>query len=68
MAFTGKFFNPKDRSNVLARRPMTWTDLLFIAANDIVKDKHVYGVGLAHSTKDNETVLITCFVKTSKNT
>lgn len=41
LAFTGKFFNPKDRSNVLARRPMTWTDLLFIAANDIVKDKHV---------------------------
>lgn len=35
---------------------------------DIVKDKHVYGVGLAHSTRDNETVLITCFVKTSKNT
>lgn len=34
---------------------------------DIVNNKHVYGIGLAHSTKDNETVLITCFLKTRQN-
>lgn len=27
--------------NPIMNRPMTWTDLLFIAANDVVRDKHV---------------------------
>lgn len=34
---------------------------------DIVNEKHVYGIGLAHTTKDNETVLITCYIKTRQN-
>lgn len=37
LAYTGKFFTD-GKDDV---RPMTWTDLLYIASCDIVKDKHV---------------------------
>lgn len=41
LAFRGRYLNVKAEQSSLASRPMTWTDLLFIAANDITADKHV---------------------------
>lgn len=35
-------FDPDDTDQLLARRPFTLTDLMYIAAVDITKDKHVY--------------------------
>ena len=35
-----EYSNGEDDSPLMSR-PMTWTDLLFIAANDIVKNKHI---------------------------
>lgn len=41
LAFTGKRLDPATKSEIagIAQRPMTWTDLLYIAASDVVKDK-----------------------------
>lgn len=41
LTFVGKFVGASGTNQELIQRPMTWTDLLFMAANDIVKDKHV---------------------------
>lgn len=38
--YRGKSHNLKD--NTIGDRPLTWVDLLFIVASDVVKDKHVY--------------------------
>lgn len=46
--FRGKMRNPNridgndENDSDIAKRYLTWTDIFFIAANDIVKDKHVY--------------------------
>ena len=40
LAFTGFYKNLNAEESNLANRPMTWCDLIFIALNDIVKDKY----------------------------
>ena len=42
LAFTGKHVDTSNTADIspLASRPMTWTDLLYMAAEDVVKDKH----------------------------
>lgn len=43
LAFTGRIFTPsiKGEQASISHRRMTWTDLLYMAAVDITKDKHV---------------------------
>ncbi len=41
LRFTGRFLNSKADSSGIVYRYMTWTDLLFIACNEIVKNKHI---------------------------
>ena len=41
LAFKGRMTNIKAEESGLVVRPLTWTDLLFIACNEIVKDKHI---------------------------
>lgn len=41
LTFSGRYLKSLGESSGIVNRKMTWTDLLFIAANDIVKDKHV---------------------------
>lgn len=62
VAFTGKHMDPSGTHELstIAQRPMTVTDLLFIAAMDVVKGKHAlitrypvsdaYGIFIAHCT------------------
>lgn len=42
LALSGKRYNSTNTTEVsgLVKRPMTWTDLLYIAAVDVTKDKH----------------------------
>ena len=41
LIFRGQYMNvPAEQSGLINRR-MTWTDLLFIAANEVVKGKHI---------------------------
>lgn len=42
LAFTGKRINTADRSELstISNRPMTWTDLLYMACSDAVDGKH----------------------------
>jgi DNA-directed RNA polymerase beta' subunit len=39
--FNGRYADQRNEKATIANRPMTWTDLLFIASCDITKDKHV---------------------------
>lgn len=42
MVFTGKRLDPSTKAEManISNRKMTWTDLLYIAAEDVVRDKH----------------------------
>lgn len=40
LGFRGKLINIKAEESALVNRAMTWTDLLYMAATDITKDKH----------------------------
>lgn len=42
LAFTGKRLDPSTKAEIsgIANRPMTWTDLLFLACSDVIKDKY----------------------------
>ena len=42
LAFTGKHLDSSNTADIstIANRPMTWTDLLYMAAVDVTKDKH----------------------------
>ena len=45
MLFTGKGYasRPDDpRANTISNRPMTWTDIIYLAAENSVSDKHCY--------------------------
>lgn len=45
MLFPGKWYgtNPNDpRANTIATRPMTWTDVFYIAAENSLSDKHCF--------------------------
>ena len=43
LQFTGKRYDVTNKSEIasISGRPLTWTDILYLACEDIVKDKHV---------------------------
>lgn len=41
LKFVGKYRDVKAEESGIANRYMTWTDLLFLACNDVVKNKHI---------------------------
>lgn len=41
LIFRGQYMNVPAEQSGLVNRRMTWTDLLFIAANEVVKGKHI---------------------------
>ena len=41
LKFTGKYHDVKAEESGIANRYMTWTDLLYLAATDVVKNKHI---------------------------
>ena len=43
LAFTGKHLDSSNKADIsaLGSRPMTWTDLLYMACEEVVRDKHV---------------------------
>jgi DNA-directed RNA polymerase beta' subunit len=43
LVLSGRRFNPENKNELspIVNRPMTWTDLLYIACESVLKDKHV---------------------------
>lgn len=41
LKFTGKYHDVKAEESGIANRYVTWTDLLYLAATDVVKNKHI---------------------------